>query len=183
MKTLVIQTQYRENYAAHNEDYVQGVSLDYWKFKGGSTYIVTDLTAGQIAKIEANGIPALTDLIEYSNGATEEYILDWEIRDLGKNGDGKGPICESWETPIRFTYRRDEQLAYNGWHCSTHHTFGDDEYIAAPIRCKAEQWIPTSGGDRLAGSYACQYKTPSGWLDADSEQLKQEVENAKMEAV
>ena len=32
---LVINTQYRENYAAHNEDFVPGVSQDYWKFKGG----------------------------------------------------------------------------------------------------------------------------------------------------
>ena len=40
MQTLVIQTQYRENYAAHNEDYVHGVSEPYWKFKGGSTYFV-----------------------------------------------------------------------------------------------------------------------------------------------
>ena len=40
MKKLVIQTQYKENYAAHNEDYVHGVSEAYWKFKGGSTYVL-----------------------------------------------------------------------------------------------------------------------------------------------
>ena len=37
---LVINTQYRENYAAHNEDFVPGISENYWKFKGGSTYVV-----------------------------------------------------------------------------------------------------------------------------------------------
>ena len=102
MQTLVIQTQYRENYAAHNDDYEHGVSEAHWKFKGGSTYFVTDLTPGQINKIAQDGIPTLTKLIEYSNEASEEYILDWEIRDLGKNGDGKGPICEPWECPVEF---------------------------------------------------------------------------------
>ena len=36
---LVIETQCKENYAAHNEHYVHGVDTPYWKFKGGSTYI------------------------------------------------------------------------------------------------------------------------------------------------
>ena len=41
MNKLVIQTQYKENYAAHNEDYVHGVSEPYWKFKGGETFVVS----------------------------------------------------------------------------------------------------------------------------------------------
>ena len=49
MKKLVIQTQYKENYAAHNEDYVHGVSEAYWKFKGGNTYIVSDVEREQDA--------------------------------------------------------------------------------------------------------------------------------------
>ena len=39
MQTLVIQTQYRENYAAHNENYEHGVDEPHWKFKGGTTYV------------------------------------------------------------------------------------------------------------------------------------------------
>ncbi len=176
MQTLVIQTQHRENYAAHNEGYKHGVDDAYWKFKGGSTYFVTDLTSEQINKIATDGIPTLTKLIEFSNPAFEEYIIDWEIRDLGKNGDGKGPICEYWETPVQFYYE-DKQ-----WKCRTHHTYSDDEFIAKPITCKAEQWIPTVGGGRVEGSYACQYKTHNGWFDQNHPQLKQEVEEAKMEA-
>ena len=41
---LVINTQHRENYAAHDEDFVPGVSADYWKFKGGSTFVVNNIT-------------------------------------------------------------------------------------------------------------------------------------------
>ena len=177
MQTLVIQTQYRENYAAHNENYEHGVDEAYWKFKGGSTYFVTDLTTKQINDIAQHGIPTLTKLIEYSNPASEEYILDWEIRDLGKNGDGKGPICEPWETPVEFYYHKDENLADTGWRCRTHHT-PDPEYTHwnRAIIGKAEQWTPLAEGDRK--DYACQYKTKNGWFDADHPQLKQECNEA-----
>ena len=178
MQTLVIQTQYRENYAAHNEDYKHGIDEPYWKFKGGCTYFVSDLTARQINQIAQHGIPTLTKLIESSNEASEEYVLDYEIREFGKNGDGKGPMCESWETPIQFTYHSAENIADSGWRCQTNHTFGDDEYIAKPIRCKAEQWIPTEGGGRLDGSYSCQYKTHNGWFDQNDPQLRREVKEA-----
>ena len=63
MQTLVIQTQYRENYAAHNEGYEHGVDEAHWKFKGGSTYFVTDLTESNINSIIDNGIPTLSKLI------------------------------------------------------------------------------------------------------------------------
>ena len=36
---LVIQTQFRENYGAHDWD-GKGECPQYWKFKGGDTYIV-----------------------------------------------------------------------------------------------------------------------------------------------
>tara|TARA_B100001057_G_scaffold487097_1_gene569285 strand:+ start:1577 stop:2095 length:519 start_codon:yes stop_codon:yes gene_type:complete len=171
MQTLVIQTQYRENYAAHNEDYVHGVSESYWKFKGGSTYFVTDLTSEQINKIAQKGIPTLTKLIEYSNEASEEYILDWEIRDLGKDGDGQGPICEPWECPVEFYWGGDR------WLCRTHHTPGSEHsYWANGIIGRAEQWIP--GPESTRSHYKCQYKTKNGWFDQKDAQLKAEIEEA-----
>ena len=170
MQTLVIQTQHRENYAAHNEGYKHGVDQAHWKFKGGNTYFVTDLTSKQINKIANGGIPTLTKLIESKNEMFEEYILDWEIRDLGKNGDGKGPICEPWETPIEFYWD-------NVWKCRTHHT-PDPEYAHwnRAIIGKAEQWTPLAEGDRK--DYAVQYKTKNGWFDADHPQLKKECKEA-----
>ena len=170
MQTLVIHTQYRENYAAHNDDYEHGVSEAYWKFKGGSTYFVTDLTPGQINKIAQEGIPTLTKMIEYSSEAFEEYILDWEIRDLGKNGDGKGPICEPWETPVQFFYE-------NGWKCRTHHTpHPEYTHYASGITGKAEQWTPGVGNTR--NDYHCQYKTANGWFDQKDPQLLEDVKKA-----
>ena len=170
MQTLVIQTQVKENYGAHDWD-GKGECPQYWKFKGGHTYFVTDLTSAQINKIANGGIPTLTDLIEYKDSHFEEYILDWEIRDLGKNGDGKGPICEPWETPIEFYWGGDR------WLCRTHHT-PNPEYSCwnRAIVGKAEQWIPLTGGDR--SDYKCQYKTKNGWFDQADAQLKKECEEA-----
>ena len=163
MQTLVIHTQYRENYAFCNEGYVHGTSEAYWKFKGGSTYFVTDLTQAQINKIVDGGIPTLTNLIEYYNEASEEYILDWEIRDLGKNGDGKGPICDPWETPVQFFYE-------DGWKCRTHHTpHPEYTHFADGITGRAEQWTPGVGNTR--NDYQCQYKTKNGWFDQKDAQL------------
>ena len=170
MQTLVIQTQVRENYGAHDWD-GKGECPQYWKFKGGHTYFVTDLTSAQINKIAHGGIPTLTDLIEYKDSHFEEYILDWEIRDLGKNGDGRGPICEPWETPVEFYWGGDR------WLCRTHHT-PNPEYSCwnRAITGKAEQWIPLTGGDR--SDYKCQYKTKNGWFDQADAQLKKECEEA-----
>ncbi len=169
MQTLVIQTQHRENYGAHNWD-GEGECPQHWKFKGGNTYFVSDLTTAQINKIAQKGIPTLSLLIESRNEMFEEYILDWEIRDLGKNGDNKGPICEPWETPIQFFYE-------NGWKCRTHHT-PSSEYSSwnRAIVGKAEQWTPGVGNTRT--DYACQYKTKNGWFDSDHPQLKSECEEA-----
>ena len=162
MQTLVIQTQHRENYGAHNWD-GEGECPQHWKFKGGSTYFVTDLTTAQINKIAQKGIPTLSVLIESRNEMFEEYILDWEIRDLGKNGDGKGPICEPWETPIQFFYD-------NGWKCRTHHTpHPEYTHYASGITGKAEQWTPGVGNTR--NDYQCQYKTKNGWFDQKDAQL------------
>ena len=170
MQTLVIQTQVKENYGAHDWD-GKGECPQYWKFKGGHTYFVTDLTSAQINKIANGGIPTLTDLIEYKDSHFEEYILDWEIRDLGKNGDGKGPICEPWETPVEFYWGGDR------WLCRTHHT-PDPEYTCwnRAIIGKAEQWLPLAEGGRR--NYACQYKTKNGWFDQADAQLKKECSEA-----
>ena len=161
LNTLVIQTQYKENYGDE--------ASPYWKFKGGSTYFVNDLTEAQVARIEKDGIPFLTTLIEYSNGGSEEYILDYQVRQLGKGGDGKGPICDHWETPIQFRWGGDRWLA------QTNHTPRDeDNFWRRGIVSKAEQWIPLAGAER--SDYHCQYKVANGWFDAKDPQLKVELE-------
>jgi hypothetical protein len=73
MSVLVINSQYRENYN------VSGEGEPYWKFKGGSEYVV-DL-ADPLAQVDQFQAAAkeLIPLIEYANEMSEEYVLGWRI--------------------------------------------------------------------------------------------------------
>jgi hypothetical protein len=99
---LVINTQYRENYAAHDEGYEHGVSEAHWKFKGGTTYVVPRFTdVNNITQVMKN----LSTLIEYGNPGSEQYIIDWEIvKDNAK-------VCESWETVTEIFINQDKTIA------------------------------------------------------------------------
>ena len=163
MQTLVIHSQYKENYGDEQNP--------YWKFKGGTTYFVNDITDKQVNKIIHGGIPTLTNMIEYNNGMSEEYIIDWEIRQLGKDGDGKGPLCDHWETPVQFRWGGDRWLA------QTNHTPRDeDNFWARGIVSKAEQWIPLPNNER--SDYQCQFKTKNGWFDQKDAQLLKDCQEA-----
>ena len=67
MSKFVIETAIRENYAAHDSDW-DGVS-EYWKNKGGNTYIVEAETAEEAKSV----IPLVTD----SSNAFEENFHDF----------------------------------------------------------------------------------------------------------
>ena len=82
---LVIQTQYKENYGAHTWD-GKGECPQYWKFKGGDTFVVPGVNSKDL-------LPQLEQLIEYSDEASEEYILSAEIM------EDDAVCCEEWETP------------------------------------------------------------------------------------
>ena len=158
MSKLVINTQYKENYGAHDWD-GEGVCPQYWKFKGGSTYIVTNLTELQQERIHSNGIPMLSALIEDSNESFQEYILDYSIV------EDSAVVCEEWETVTEFTWGGDRWLASK---------YQDNtDYWKAGIIAKMEKWIPLEAGER--SDYSCQYKTATGWHDSDSFLLKAEL--------
>ena len=134
---LVIQTQYRENYAAHNEDYVHGVSESYWKFKGGDTFVVScSLADAQ----DPDFRQAAFDAVSYSNEASEEYVLDYNFID-----DAEFKISDhvqEWETPTN--------LWFDGEHfCATKKTDNTDMgYMRKEILTKNESWIITADDSR-----------------------------------
>ena len=66
----VIETQVRENYAAHDEDYEHGVDQPYWKNKSGSTYIVE--APGEHIDVAHE----VADLITVTNEMFEETVFD-----------------------------------------------------------------------------------------------------------
>ena len=85
---LVIQTQYKENYGAHDWN-GEGECPQYWKFKGGETYVVPNVDPNNAP----NNIDDLKALICYSTDYSEEYVLDWSFE------DDDATVCEEWETP------------------------------------------------------------------------------------
>ena len=167
MSKLVINTQYRENYAACNEDFVEGVSTDHWKFKGGSTYVVENVTPAQATKIGVHGIPHLKALIEYSNPASEEYILDYEVVE-----DDNASVCEEWETPTIFAY--DSEI--KEWRGSKVTINGDMGYMKSEIKVRTESWIVRSEIGRedysvqflMNDGDVVSYAGLSDWFDANS---------------
>ena len=81
---VVIQTQVSENYGDADNA--------YWKFKGGNTFVVPNLTIEQCRKAIEVGIPTLRSLIEYKNPMSEEYVVDVNVM------EDNDKVCEPWDT-------------------------------------------------------------------------------------
>ena len=88
---LVINTQYRENYGAHDWD-GEGECPQYWKSKGGSEYVIENISYFDVLH-GGDLVDSVRDLIEYSNEASLEYIIDWEVV-----GDAE-VTWEHWQAP------------------------------------------------------------------------------------
>lgn len=82
---IVITTQFRENYGAHDWDGV-GECPQYWKFKGGSEYIIEDVQQ----HVKLNDffgkkcemiVDSIRPKIEHKSEYAEEYILGWSIEE------------------------------------------------------------------------------------------------------
>ena len=150
---LVIQTQYRENYAAHDEDYVHGVSEAYWKFKGGTTYVVPNFTDSvNITEVMKN----LTTLIEYGNAGSEEYILGYEIF------EDNAKVCENWETVTQVFFNTDNVTALK----VTDNR--EDGWMKKEILDMTETWT----NDRDNGTYKVSYLMEDGDFCESQEELK-----------
>lgn len=131
---LVIQTQYCENYGDANKP--------YWKFKGGETYIVQNLTPAQAERILSHGIPTLKALIEYKNDMSEEYITDYRIV------EDDTVVCDEWESPVILSWEN------NTWVARTI-MFGDEAALRKPVISKITKWTMNMNGEKsdLAVSY------------------------------
>ena len=82
---IVITTQYRENYGAHDWDGT-GECPQYWKFKGGSEYIIEDVE--QFVKLNdffgkkcEMIVDEIRPKLEHKSEYAEEYILGWSIEE------------------------------------------------------------------------------------------------------
>lgn len=134
MQKLVIQTQYRENYGAHDWD-GKGECPQYWKFKGGSTYVVNNFSNNFMDCQDV--VAKLTKLIAYKNEASEEYILDWEIVDQSKK------VCEDWESPIEISQIGDSFVAIR-----IQNNRGEYGWMRSEILEKTESWTMLPNSER-----------------------------------
>jgi hypothetical protein len=94
---VVIHTQFKENYGAHDWD-GKGECPQYWKFKGGSTYVV------ECSLEQAMSGQFFTDVakcIEYSNDYSEEYIVGENLVDDIDFDPAK--VVDEWDTAIYAT--------------------------------------------------------------------------------
>ena len=77
MAKLLIQTQVHENYGAHDWD-GEGECPQYWKAKGGSDYVLPNLTALQFTSIKAV-VGALKPQVEANDHYWRESVIHWEV--------------------------------------------------------------------------------------------------------
>ena len=133
MQKLVIQTQYRENYAYREWD-GKGEVPQGWKFKGGTTYVIPNFKDFDGASAL---VSRLSKLIEYNNDACEEYITTWNIVDHAEK------VCDDWEFPV--------QLHIDGLNVTALKVTKNDEFgwMRSEILEKTESWTmrPENGRD------------------------------------
>ena len=145
---IVVETQVRENYAAHN-----GFTGEYhWKCKGGSTYVFpglgwTDVEANQaFAKIAC-------ELVSERNDYFEEYVLDWSFE------EDDAPVGHYPGDEVPHLTRNEDGT----WTKSVHVTDGHFRWGMTEAK---KQWTLTAEGDVVEGSYVAEYNHPSlGWTN------------------
>ena len=123
---LVIQTQYSENYGSTDKP--------YWKFKGGDTYVVPNLTTAQAERVLRDGIPTLKALIEYKNSASEEYVNFYSVV------EDDAVVCDDWETPNMLSWEN------NTWVCRQIQS--NDGSFRQPVVSKVTKYTLGMGGDK-----------------------------------
>ena len=144
---LVISTQIRENYGAHDWD-GKGTCPQYWKSKGGTVFVMPDLTPAQAVKIHALGIPNLKPLIEQKTDGFEEFVADFGMHDDGDT------VTDVWETPWTLSFTDGRWVASR--------TVENDEYgcMNSAVARKHEQYFLALGG--VTESYKVDYTMTNG---------------------
>jgi len=133
---IVIQTQHRENYGAHDWD-GKGECPQHWKMKGGNTYIVSEVSVEQ--SISELFWTQLETAIQSCDMYFEEYIVFSELID---NVDYvSGSYTEEWETPIYL----EKDLFTEGFVALNKTINGEYGYMRKEVRCKYERWLQIDG--------------------------------------
>ena len=156
MQKLVIQTQYRENYAYPDWD-GKGECPQAWKFKGGSTYVINSFKDfNKVTEV----MKQLDALISFGNEGFEEYILSWEIVPQARK------VCEDWETVTQLWLN-----PVGKWEALKITNNREDGYMRSEILEKTESWIMAPNNER--GQYKAEYLMEDGDFAINDEGLKE----------
>ena len=152
---IVINTQVRENYG--------DAERPYWKMKGGSVFVVPNLTVAQTLKVKESGIPTLKALIETRNEMFEEFVIDWSIL------DNDAVVCEKWETPF--------ELHFKGGRWVANRTVENGEYgyMNRAVERKTEEYDMEVGGGQ--SNYRLVYTMRNGDM-VTGEQVQEYLKKA-----
>ena len=169
MQKLVIQTQYKENYAYPDWD-GKGECPDGWKFKGGSTYVVNSFKDfDNVTKV----MDKLNELITVDNDGFKEYILYWEIVPQSRK------VCEDWETVTQLWFN-----PVGKWEALKITDNREDGWMRKEILEKTESWVMAPENERLQykveflmedGDYALCDKGLKEWIGTRDEVILPEV--------
>ena len=154
---LVLNTQYMENYSAHDWD-GKGECPQHWKPKGGSTYVVTD----ESLLSSAESLEEIRGLIGHSNEYSSEFVRGEELV------SADATVCEDWET-LNEIYRAEDgtyrvkSVTDNRDHGSMRHQIAF-KTVDKPL-----------GGER--GDFSVEYELTNGRFAHSDEHLRVELTN------
>jgi len=145
---IVIHTQVRENYGAHDWD-GKGECPQRWKYKGGNTFVVHGVSIEDNMSVE--WWQALEAAVEYRNESFEEYIIGADVVD--DVDFVESDHVQEWDSPINLVFSEGRFLA-------TRYTKADFTWQGG-IVAKMERWVQVAG-DRE--DYLLMYEREDGDL-------------------
>ena len=165
---LLINTQYKENYACHNEDYVHGVSEPYWKYKGGSAYVlenvVSPVASGDAYDMLHKYYPEVVDAISMSDDAQQEYVIDVQLLP-----DSAPLAIEEWDNPYFINVSSDGSIT-----CERNVANGEFGWMRQEILSKNEKW--TMGPSQERNDYSVNFIMSDGSQLLGHQELKEYLE-------
>lgn len=93
----IVQTQIRENYAAHDSDYNSATTEDHWKYKGGNTYVFPKISVAVASNANDEFYAIIQRELNAFDDYYEEYVISEQLLD---DTDSRNTYCSEWETPI-----------------------------------------------------------------------------------
>ena len=137
---IVIYTQHRENYGAHDWSGF-GECPQYWKSKGGETFVIPGLTMDQVRDWQYKQECHVASLLCESTNYFEVTIAG--VNTLADDAQ----VTEAWDTPWTLSY-------VEGVWMAKRYTPRDD-YWTVGVSGKTEEYQMAKGNERM--NYSCKY--------------------------